>query len=129
LSARTLILVVTAILLVVLGGCGGPSPIPRGGGGPELVDGGALFRYRNPGAKTVHLVGDFNAWSPTSDPMVDENSDGEWTLFYPLGPGRYAYKFIVDGKKWISDPTNPVSEPDGFDGQNSVVAVPNLADS
>lgn len=102
--------------------CGGPPP-PASVGGPELVTGGAVFRYRNPDAKKVYLVGDFNDWSPTSDPMTDDNADGEWTLFYPLEPGTYAYKFLVDGKNWIADPTNPVSEPDGFNGRNSIVKI------
>jgi 1,4-alpha-glucan branching enzyme len=112
--------------LVILAGCGGPAPPPRTGG-PELVGGGALFRYRNSDAKKVCLVGDFNDWSPETDPMTDENGDGEWTLFYPLSPGRYAYKFVVDGKSWIPDPTNPESEPDGFDGRNSVLVIPATA--
>jgi 1,4-alpha-glucan branching enzyme len=104
-------------------GCGGPPPA-RPGSSPELVEGGALFRYRNADAKKVYLVGDFNEWSPTADPMTDDNADGEWTLFYPLAPGTYAYKFLVDGKNWVPDPANPLSEPDGFDGRNSVVKIP-----
>jgi 1,4-alpha-glucan branching enzyme len=110
-------------LLALLLSCGGPPP-PAAGGGPELVAGGAVFRYRSSNAKKVHLVGDFNDWSPTADPMADENGDGEWTLFYPLAPGTYAYKFVIDGKNWVPDPTNPVSEPDGFNGRNSILKIP-----
>lgn len=113
------------LMLVLLGltavGCGGPPPVPAGG--PEAVEGGVLFRYKNPDAKRVNLVGDFNDWSPSADPMTDENGDGEYTLFYPLGVGTYAYKFLVDGKNWVTDPANPSSEPDGFNGRNSIVKV------
>jgi 1,4-alpha-glucan branching enzyme len=56
--------------------------------------------------------------------MTDDNSDGEWTLFYPLAPGSYAYKFVVDGKNWVPDPSNPLSEPDGFNGRNSILKIP-----
>ena len=112
-----------SLLLLTLAGCASAPPPPRSGG-PDLGGGGALFRYRNSDAKKVYLVGDFNDWSPVSDPMTDENGDGEWTLFYPLSPGRYAYKFVVDTRSWIADPTNPESEPDGFDGRNSVVTIP-----
>jgi len=109
-------------LAVFAAGCGGPPPPPKTGG-PEPVDGGVMFRYRNPDAKRVNLVGDFNEWSPTADPMTDENGDGEYTLFYPLGVGTYAYKFLVDGKNWVADPANPLSEPDGFNGRNSIVKI------
>lgn len=115
------ILAVSLLALMACSSARETAPPPTS---PELVKGGAVFRYRNPDAKSVHLVGDFNQWNPTSDPMEDTNSDGEWTLFYPLQPGRYAYKFVVDGKKWIPDPVNTLSEPDGFDGRNSIVVVP-----
>lgn len=112
---------VLALAAVLATSCGGPPPIQVGG--PEAVEGGVLFRYKNPGAKRVNLVGDFNDWNPTSDPMTDENGDGEFTLFYPLGVGTYAYKFLVDGKNWVVDPANPTTEPDGFNGRNSVVKI------
>ncbi|MDH3198695.1 MAG: isoamylase early set domain-containing protein [Candidatus Krumholzibacteria bacterium] len=112
--------------LLALAACGTKAPPPRSMG-PEIADGGAVFRYRNADASRVNLVGDFNAWDPTADPMTDENGDGEWTLFYPLAPGRYAYKFVVDGRRWIADPTNPDSEPDGFDGRSSILVVPGPA--
>ena len=114
-------LVMMALAALMATACGGPPPVQLGG--PEAVDGGVLFRYRNPSAKRVNLVGDFNDWNPTSDPMADENGDGEFTLFYPLGVGTYSYKFLVDGKNWVTDPANPTSEPDGFNGRNSIVKI------
>jgi len=114
---------VCGLSLLALAACG-PKPPPPRSLGPEIANGGAVFRYRNADATRVNLAGDFNAWDPTADPMTDENGDGEWTLFYPLAPGRYAYKFVVDGERWIADPTNPDSEPDGFDGRNSILVIP-----
>ncbi len=32
--------------------------------------------------------------------------DGTWEATLPLAPGRYAYKFKVDGR-WTLDPANP----------------------
>lgn len=93
-------------------------------GGPQVVEGGVIFRFYDPDAERVYLVGDFNNWSPQADPMVDKNGDGEWTLFYPLAPGTYQYKFVVDGRYWVPDPRNPASVPDGFEGRNSVITVP-----
>ncbi len=110
------------VLALTLVACGGPPPV-RVDAGPEIVAGGVVFRYVDRDARTVALVGDFNGWDPTADPMTDENGDGVWTLFYPLAPGRYAYKFVVDGRRWIPDPANPDTQPDGFDGINSIVRV------
>lgn len=120
------VILVFVAAVAPLSGCSSANrlPPPGSGGGPELVAGGAIFRYTNTDARSVHVVGDFNDWNPTSDPMIDENGDGQWTLFYPLEPGRYAYKFVVDGTRWIPDPTNGNHEPDGFDGRNSVVIIP-----
>ncbi|MFH1755042.1 MAG: glycogen-binding domain-containing protein [Candidatus Latescibacterota bacterium] len=116
------------IVLLTLWGCAGGGG-PRSGAhgfsdqGPEITEGGAVFRYFDKNAKSVFLAGDFNNWTPATDPMIDRNGDGEWTLYYPLSQGRYEYKFVVDTVHWIADPTNPVSVSDGFKGRNSVIVI------
>jgi 1,4-alpha-glucan branching enzyme len=125
---RALHIVLIPMLLLGLG-CGSSSRPPGSQSGPEFVDGGIIFRYYDPGATRVHVVGDFNNWSVRSDPMIDKNGDGQWTLLYTLAPGLYEYKFVINGKKWIADPHNPQSAPDGFDGVNSVVRVPKASSS
>jgi 1,4-alpha-glucan branching enzyme len=47
-----------------------------------------------------------------------------WTADLNLSPGKYTYKFIVDGK-WITDPYNNLREDDGAGGYNSVLYCPN----
>ncbi len=54
------------------------------------------------GAKHVWLSGEFNGWLPTATPMT-RRQDGHWETTLELAPGRYQYKFIVDGQ-WIPDP-------------------------
>lgn len=127
-SCKRLCILALAVL-AVSGGCAGGGKPGRGiagynDQGPEITEGGAIFRYFDQDAQKVHLAGDFNNWSPAADPMIDRNGDGEWTLFYPLSPGRYEYKFVVDGSYWIADPKNPNSVSDGFDGRNSVIVFP-----
>lgn len=115
---------IVAMFVFTVLGCSSTRDMTSGGlGGPELVEGGVVFHYQDTKANRVYLVGDFNFWSPRSDPMKDPNGDGNWSLFFPLTPGTYSYKFIVDGK-WIHDPHNPLDEPDGFGRQNSLVRVP-----
>jgi len=53
------------------------------------------------GAKQVSLSGEFNGWSPDAIPMKRQE-DGHWETTVDLAPGRYQYKFIVDGE-WIPD--------------------------
>ena len=60
------------------------------------------FSCEAPGAKTVYLIGDFNAWNHTSDPMKRQ-ADGSWVRQVPLSCGRHYYKFLVDGKP-VLDP-------------------------
>ncbi len=114
--------VISAAILAAAGCFGGSgSNVPRSG--PEFVEGGVIFHYFDRDASRVNVVGDFNNWSPKTDAMVDENGDGEWTLFYPLSPGVYQYKFVVDERQWIPDPRNPEKVSDGFEGENSVLRV------
>jgi hypothetical protein len=40
-----------------------------------------------------------------------------------LAAGRYAYKFVVDGTRWIDDPANRLRESDGFGATNSRFVV------
>ena len=40
-----------------------------------------------------------------------------------LSPGRYRYKFVVDGTRWVDDRANGLKEPDEFGGFNSLLNV------
>lgn len=53
-------------------------------------------------AKEVFLVGSFNDWDPRALPMR-RKSKGEWQVNLKLEPGRYEYKFVVDGE-WCCAP-------------------------
>src|SRR5688572_5100664 len=63
-----------------------------------------LFTLRAPGATEVFLVGDFNQWNPTVEPMNRVDDTFEVGLF--LVAGDYRYQFVVDGKL-MPDPDNP----------------------
>lgn len=55
---------------------------------------------------------------------MTNDGTGRWSVTTLVEPvGRHLYKLIVDGTVWIADPSNPVSEPDGFGGTNSVLEV------
>ena len=68
-------------------------------------------------ARKVFLAGSFNKWSKHAAPCSREGDYWVYRLYLP--PGKYQYKYIVDGR-WHVDPTNPVSEHDGRGNVNSV---------
>jgi cyclomaltodextrinase / maltogenic alpha-amylase / neopullulanase len=82
-----------------------------------------LFTYkRAPTDKQVNLFGQFNSWDRQNLPMKDTNGDGVLEVEIPLDPGRYEYKFYVDGKELV-DPVNPVKVSNGMGDFNSVRVI------
>ena len=100
---------------------------------PSEVEGGIQFRYHAPSARLVTLAGNFNNWGGTQgggrydssiDPMSDVDGDGTWTIVVPLPPGRYQYKYVIDGGvRWEQDPNNPDKAVEGGI-ENSMIVVP-----
>jgi hypothetical protein len=73
-------------------------------------------------AKTVSLVGDFNAWGAEPVSLTPVGTNGTWTASVPLPSGRHEYAFIVDGRRWVADPFAP-STSDEFNTSSSVITV------
>lgn len=135
----------------IFAGCGDASigdGAPEGGcpdGDIVEVDGGVpdagpppppcnevTFTLDAPAASSVWVTGSFVAtggvWpgTPAAGALVMTNDGtGTWSITTLVEPiGRHLYKFIVDGSTtWIPDPGNPVTEPDGVGGFNSVIDV------
>ncbi|HSW46912.1 MAG TPA: AAA family ATPase, partial [Phycisphaerae bacterium] len=82
---------------------------------------GVMFVAEAPGASQVHLAGDFNNWSGTATPM-QRLEDGAFQALLPLGPGRYGYRYVIDGR-WIHDSHNNMVQLNPFGEMNSVVEV------
>lgn len=72
------------------------------------------FRYRSPRVEvssgadpdSVHLSGDFTNWWPQGQKMRGPDAEGFYTTEINLAPGRYEYKFVVNGTDWRPDPGN-----------------------
>jgi 1,4-alpha-glucan branching enzyme len=75
---------------------------------------------QSPNAKTVIVTGSFNRWNTQGYRMAKE--DGKWILPISLKPGKYTYKFIVDGT-WIIDPANKLYEQNEYNNYISVLWV------
>lgn len=91
---------------------------------PSIADGSVVrFVIEAPGASTVALVGDFNAWNVGATPLEATEREGIWTVTVPLPAGRHEYAFVVDGVRWMPDPSAPRAGTSDFGPANSVVTV------
>ncbi|MDD5438762.1 MAG: helix-turn-helix domain-containing protein [Candidatus Omnitrophica bacterium] len=79
------------------------------------------FELMAPEAKKVSLTGSFNSWAKTGIEMAKSKA-GLWKTTVNLKPGKYEYKFIVDGQ-WWNDPKNNYKVTNAFGSQNSVKEV------
>jgi Glycogen recognition site of AMP-activated protein kinase len=89
-----------------------------------IADSTVTFYLRgNTNAKTVMLGGSFNNWEAGDLAMI--KTDSGWIAELKLGPGKYWYKFLIDGK-WVTDSDNRLNENDGLGNVNSVFYKSNV---
>jgi 1,4-alpha-glucan branching enzyme len=79
------------------------------------------FTFRAPEAKKVCIAGKFNDWNTRSMPMK-KGKDGTWRIKLNLSPGKYEYKYFVDGA-WASDLSCSELVPNPFGTENCVISV------
>ncbi|HVT89905.1 MAG TPA: AAA family ATPase [Tepidisphaeraceae bacterium] len=89
--------------------------------GVKQVGEEVVFAAKFSEAKKVLIAGDFNNWLPMSTPMSNQRA-GVWRMSLPLPPGRYRYRFVVDGK-WTTDPNNQYVEANQYGELNNVIEV------
>ncbi|MBU0987966.1 MAG: isoamylase early set domain-containing protein [Proteobacteria bacterium] len=77
------------------------------------------FSLETAEAKEVVLAGDFNNWDPKAHPMKTDGN-GIWNRTLMLSPGKYEYKFLIDGN-WMEDPRNDQECTNCFGTRNSVL--------
>ncbi len=80
------------------------------------------FELSAPQARSVAVAGSFNGWSTRALAMT-RGAGGVWSVTAPLAVGEHHYEFVVDGSRWVPDPTAHVQVDDGFGGRNSVIVV------
>ena len=90
-----------------------PPPVPS-------LSGNTTFKLTgHTDAEAVAIYGSFNNWIQTKNYCAREG-DG-WICRIDLAPGKYTYRFLVDGAGLI-DPSNPATEDDGS-GVDSVIVI------
>lgn len=110
------------------------SPAPPLASAPEAVPSTARtdsqpavvyvqFTIAAPGARSVEVAGDFNGWQPQGAQLRDPEGDGNWSGLVALPAGVHKYMFVIDGRRWVSDPHAHRFVDDGFGMKNSLIAV------
>ena len=90
---------------------------------PHVTAQSVTFVAHLPGAREVALVARFNHWQPAEHPLR-EMRPGVWQVRVPTPPeGQYAYKFLVDGERWIHDVENPARIEDGAGSFHSLLLL------
>ena len=74
-------------------------------------------------AKSVAVVGDFNAWDGSATQLVRDSASGVWSAVVDVPPGRHVYAFLVDGKTWTLDPRAPKTKDSDYGTEQSVMIV------
>ena len=72
-------------------------------------------------AQSVQLAGDFNSWDPSVNPLK-KYAKGVWKINLNLSPGRYEYRFLVDGQ-WQNDPQCSEHVANPFGEENCLLIV------
>jgi 1,4-alpha-glucan branching enzyme len=79
------------------------------------------FEFLAPEAEKVYLAGDFNNWDTNAN-LMKKDKKGTWKTDLSLKPGRYEYRFFVNGN-WENDPACSNCVPNEFGSQNCVRVV------
>jgi len=83
-----------------------------------------LFVLDAPMAKSVSLVGDFDKWNPAVHALSRKGPAQPWELRLDLPRGRmYVYDFVIDGTRWVPDPSVEARVEDGFGGAGSLLRL------
>jgi Glycogen recognition site of AMP-activated protein kinase len=87
---------------------------------PSLTGNTTLTLAGHTDAEAVAIYGSFNNWIQTKNYCAKEG-DG-WVCRIDLAPGKYTYKFLVDGVG-LNDPANSATEDDGNGSIDSVIVI------
>ena len=80
-----------------------------------------VFEFYAPESKKVSVAGSFNDWNAAKSPLKKDSS-GRWRLSLSLAPGRYEYRYPIDGH-WENDQRPVACEPNPPARLNPIVDV------
>ena len=76
-----------------------------------------------PGAKTVQLLGDFNNWDKSAEPMTALKTN-DFTATLELETGKaYEFRYLINGSVWKNDPQADYFAANSYGQENSVIST------
>ncbi|KNY27505.1 hypothetical protein [Pseudobacteroides cellulosolvens] len=72
--------------------------------------------------KKISVIGDFNNWNGSSH-LMNKGTDGLWSMELELEPGTYKYRFLIDDRYTLNDPTANLYLPNDWDVLSSVIVI------
>jgi len=79
------------------------------------------FSFYAPLAKRVQIAGNFNEWN-AGRPKFKKDTNGTWRTKLALSPGRYEYRYLVDGN-WENAQSEHEMIDNGMGSLNSILTV------
>ncbi|MBU0961161.1 MAG: glycogen-binding domain-containing protein [Proteobacteria bacterium] len=79
------------------------------------------FVIHRQNTQLVEITGSFTNWQ--SVPLLPSGTNGYWEISLEVPAGEHRYTFIVDGSKFLPDPTVVTQESDDFGSTNSILKV------
>ena len=79
------------------------------------------FEFFAPQAEAVEIAGTFNGWNPAQTPLKKDR-EGKWKVTLALTPGRYEYRYRVDGG-WQNDQKPGECVPNPYGTWNCVIEI------
>jgi 1,4-alpha-glucan branching enzyme len=74
-------------------------------------------------AGTAHVVGDFNNWDRSANPMK-RSKDGSFTVTIALQKNKeYQFRYLLDGERWENDRNADKYVTNEHGSENSVAVV------
>ncbi len=70
--------------------------------------------------ETAHVVGEFNDWSTTANPMRRDETSFVATISVPSG-ATYRFRYLINGVRWENDWQADMYAPNEFGGDDSVL--------
>lgn len=75
------------------------------------------------GAKKVQLLGDFNNWDKSTEPMTALKLN-DFTATLELEAGKeFQFRYLIDGTEWKNDPQADSYVANSFGEENSVIST------